>query len=305
MDTINLGRQDQCTCINYSKDLRPDSLHWQYAVNRLTQDLFSSTGVGLPSPHNYLAHWEGGSSLSSSAGCRIHRVSYAFNSDPFASQDVFSYRSERSEHILFRLTHCLIGLPVNVLRLDQGVFAVQPSSTTQEQGNNHKEGYSITHWIRHLEGPTPLIPYSYTMGVRYTNLKRGDVMVRGAIPLWCQSLLLCECYRAWPPIKPGDTRCGLLPFAPHLPLTFMAISDKTDKIDDPELLLWYERFAMDTSDHEFYGQKIEDSPEWQMARLEILENAVLCNISSDDAQAITSMAMAWSNQQQQQGSSRV
>jgi hypothetical protein len=57
---------------------------------------------------------------------------------------------------------------------------------------------------------------------------------------------------------------------------------------------------MDTSDHEFYGQKIEDSPEWQMARLEILENAVLCDISAEDARAITSMALAWSNQQQQQ-----
>ncbi|KAI8341880.1 hypothetical protein BC941DRAFT_499407 [Chlamydoabsidia padenii] len=308
---FSLGQRNECACSNQPNQQPINSNTWRYVVDRITQDLFSSTGVGLPSPHDYLIEYDGDKTCCDY--CRLHGASFDFNSDPFSSQDAFGYRRERSEHILFRLVHCLGLSLVNVLRLDHGVFVVQKQ---QQQYNNldhilNSSSFGVTgqqdiftfdyNDMAGLISNNYLRPStttcSYTIGARYINAgnKQGDMMIRGAIPFWCQTLLLHEFYQARPPIKPGDTRYGLIPFASRLPLTFRAISDNTE---DPDLLLWYERYAMDTSDHEFYGKFVDHiSPEWQMTRLDILGKVVLCDLSHEDAHVITTLATTWAAQQ--------
>ncbi|CAO3578206.1 unnamed protein product [Absidia cylindrospora] len=324
--SVYLGRRDKCTCANKTIHYRPSTDNWKYAVKRIKKEMFSSTGVGLPAPDNYLTEYDGASTPSEKCDyCKNHGSNFDFNSDPFYCKDVFVYRRQRSEHLLFRLTHILGPMQANVLRIYHGVFVAQhlkpkeqpptpsPYSSQQQQQFDLLEAFlnndaqftlpdatqenfdsiftfdynNVPQLISNdaLETPPPttissssssssppsssFIPYSYTVGARYTNPGAES------------------------PIKPNQTRYGLIPFAPEVPLSFVSMTDKKDKVDDPELLLWYERLAMDTSDHELYGRYVNSSPEWETARLDILEGTILCDISSEDAYFITTLGNSW------------
>jgi hypothetical protein len=117
------------------------------------------------------------------------------------------------------------------------------------------------------------LPYTYTVGARYISLttSRKDYLIRGWIPLWCQALILFAIYSADPPIVDHETRFGLVPFAPHLPLVFRPFNPKVDEVVMP-LLDWYERLAMD------------DEP---------VAHPVYCAIPQDSALVITALGNAW------------
>ncbi|KAI8341881.1 hypothetical protein BC941DRAFT_414742 [Chlamydoabsidia padenii] len=146
------------------------------------------------------------------------------------------------------------------------------------------------------------IPYTYTLGARYTSLSghQQDYMIQGAIPLWCQTLILFDIYSAQPPIRPNETRYGLITFAPHLPLTFSILTNQQipdrQTNDEPEILLWYERFAMDNVGEE-HSPLDDDNAYWNANERMVLDKLVYCHIPPDLAQLITSLGTTWTANQ--------
>ncbi|CAO3578201.1 unnamed protein product [Absidia cylindrospora] len=139
------------------------------------------------------------------------------------------------------------------------------------------------------------------------NGHRNDYIIRGVIPLWCQTLLLDRIYRSQPPIEADETRYGLIPFATDLPLSFQSLlgyRDKThemdhvdDELDDPDMLIWYERLAMDDAGRMVIDNASSDYGDayWGANRLDVMRKLVYCHIPPDLSQMISDLGNEWIN----------
>jgi hypothetical protein len=148
------------------------------------------------------------------------------------------------------------------------------------------------------------VPYSYTFGSRYTNPFDGtsDLMIRGKLPLWCQTLFLSECIKQGEPIRANEPRSGLFPFAPHITVTFRSLADSYSAHDFtayPEMTVLYERFTMENIDPyalpEGCGALHED--QWPERKKEVLEGMLLCDIPDSLAALLDDMATVWAASQ--------
>ncbi|KAG2190790.1 hypothetical protein INT46_007652 [Mucor plumbeus] len=146
------------------------------------------------------------------------------------------------------------------------------------------------------------IPYTHTLGIRYTNPYNymRDILVRGNIPLWCQTLFITECLRLLP-IAPGTVVHGILPFAKDIGFHFQTVPIvKNNKFKEPypEIAVMYERFAMELSDpqmmlenRDVYGKT------WEDVQNKILAGVLYCEIPDHTATMITSLSIEWAKTQ--------
>lgn len=146
------------------------------------------------------------------------------------------------------------------------------------------------------------IPYSYTFGARYTNPygDANDIVIRGKLPLWCQTLFLSTCLKQTAdPIRPHVPRAGLFPFAPHVAVTFKKLSLEDTSTIMPELTILYERLTMDHIDSfaflEQYGEGYEC--QWSERKREVLENILVCDLPDEVAKLLSDMATVWAASQ--------
>lgn len=269
---------------------------------------------------------------------------YAFNDEPFSTKDIFSYRQHRSEHLLFRMAHNFgrYKLSHSFVRLAKGVFLVQkwefsepvdvlpplsiPSNAfdylTMENTTVPIETFSFDDLFsdmmqqtrQKLEQPVKqehiepdvrsFIPYTYTMGVRFTNPYNNsrDILVRGNIPLWCQTLFITECMR-FLPITPGSTVNNLLPFAKSIGFEFTTLPivqfANTQVVEPyPELIVLFERFAMELTDPQMMLKNADvGGRTWEERHKAILGGVLFCDIPDETALIITTLANQWATTQ--------
>lgn len=150
-------------------------------------------------------------------------------------------------------------------------------------------------------GNPGFVPYCYTFGARYTDVfgKASDVLVRGHIPLWAQTLFLLECVKQMP-IRPNETRTGLFPFAPDVPVTFRSMAEcfTTDGEPTPEMTLYYERFAMEFSEPEMVHHEADTlGRTWESRKQLVLQRMLYCDIPNNVAQMLTALAIPWAASQ--------
>lgn len=141
------------------------------------------------------------------------------------------------------------------------------------------------------------IPYTYTFGARYTNPygDSHDLIIRGRLPLWCQTLFLSNCLKQTDAIKPNETRLGLFPFAPHIPITFKHFDPDNNDNVKPELNLTYERITMEHLDP--FALPDMDDTQWQEKKQEILRNILICDLPDDVAKVIEDLSIIWAASQ--------
>ncbi|KAI9478528.1 MAG: hypothetical protein EXX96DRAFT_484213 [Benjaminiella poitrasii] len=152
--------------------------------------------------------------------------------------------------------------------------------------------------------PSTYKPITYTIGIRFSNPYNHmrDIVVRGNIPLWCQTLFITECLRRLP-IHPNSWLAGLLPFAKDISFEFRLISSYTyQDVPYPQLIPIYERFAMELSEPQIvlmdYSAS-EDGKEyrWKDREQKILGEVLYCDILDETAVLITSLANEWAKAQ--------
>ncbi|KAI7894991.1 uncharacterized protein EV154DRAFT_49183 [Mucor mucedo] len=303
--------------------------HWRYAISNIRKSLFNSSSCAIPSPASHLMQYErelrksrNNQPLTQYQEGRFGQPLYSFNSDPLASRDIFEYRISRSEHLILRLLQffAMHGKTHSYVRISPGIFLVQkyeecrtefPSPRTISNaldffGQNCAPIDTLTFSdlynsiMQQRTQPRLLsntfIPYTYTLGVRFTNpyKKMRDVLVRGNIPLWCQTLFITECVRLLP-IEQGMTLKGILPFAKDVEFTFGSL-----QFDDPypDLLIMFERFAMELSDpHMMYEVPPNELCRWKNRQLNILDGVLYCEIPDETAMLVTNLADAWATSQ--------
>lgn len=146
------------------------------------------------------------------------------------------------------------------------------------------------------------VPYTHTIGIRYTNPYgyNRDVLVRGNIPLWCQTLFITECLRLLP-IAPGTVVHGILPFAKDIGFHFQTIptlKDNRMREPYPEICVMYERFAMELSDPQMMLENRDvHGKRWEEVQNKILTGILYCEIPDHTASIITSLAIEWAKTQ--------
>ncbi|KAI8879176.1 hypothetical protein K501DRAFT_287501 [Backusella circina FSU 941] len=245
---------------------------------------------------------------------------YHFNSDPLSSKDIFMYREDRSEHLLVRIYHHSDDSPKqNILRLSKGIFIKQQTSPplsgqpviedslnlllmsnindidTLSQINTF-DFNDIFNMIQEEPTHNTFIPYTYTLGARFTNpYRHHDILIRGNIPLWCQILFIHNCVlrqeTEW--IQPGSHLSGLLPFATEMSFTFHTCYSQEPPL--PVLTLLFERFAMELSEPEFMmgDRSMVHGNTWKDKQDSILKGILYCDIPEPLATVITDMANSW------------
>lgn len=141
------------------------------------------------------------------------------------------------------------------------------------------------------------VPYSYTFGARYTNpYGAHDLVIRGKIPLWCQTLFLSVCMKQKEFVQASVPLVGLFPFAPQVPVTFRSFLELDTYAFTPELTLLYERFTLEHIDP--YALPEGDYEcQWPEKKQEILRNILVCDIPDDLAKVLGDMASVWAASQ--------
>jgi hypothetical protein len=282
-------------------------------------------------------------------GC-LDTSSYNFNSEPLSSEDIFAYRRSRSEHLLIRMLHTFTKYEFShsFVRLSKGTFLLQkcepsepvnfPSPNTfsdavdlfvQDDAIAPIGTFSFNDLFNDMMQQTIdkeqqeqeeaekkrrlFKPFTYTLGIRFTNPYKNmnDILVRGNIPLWCQTLFITECMRVLP-IDQGATIKGLLPFAKDIEFHFTALPFVKSNVKDqeditaaaaavepyPELLVMFERFAMELSDPQMMLEIVNvDAAEWRVRFNTILKGVLYCEIPDDTAIIITTLADEWARTQ--------
>jgi hypothetical protein len=245
---------------------------------------------------------------------------YDFNSDPLSSKDIFMYRENRSEHLLVRIYHHYDDSPKqNILRLSKGIFIKQQTSPPVTNssvvenslnlllmsdnddidilnGINTFDFNNIFNMIQEEPVHNTFIPYTYTLGARYTNpYRHHDILIRGNIPLWCQILFIHNCVlrQETELIHPGSRLSGLLPFAADITFAFHTCYSQEPPL--PVLTLLFERFAMELSEPEFMmGDRVMvHGNTWKDKQDSILKGILYCDIPEPLATVITDMANSW------------
>ncbi|KAI8983566.1 hypothetical protein BDB01DRAFT_722745 [Pilobolus umbonatus] len=308
----------------YIKDVN----NWQYVVSQLREDIFNSSSVTFPPPEAYMMK-----KAKMNQHTRIHVSSlsmmnnnptYRYNSDPFIS-DAFMYRQLRSENLLIRMMRCsnLDWDQNSLMRLSKGVFLHQKSQSSLPQSSptmSTIKEFSSCPLNQHVEAPITtfhqndfqqnmyapftdacydmFVPYSYTLGARFTNPYKGkDIMIRGKVPLWCQSLFISECLDKLSSIQPYVPYTGLFSFAPQMTVIFKPlISDHENLIEQyqisPEFLVAYEKFTLEDID-QFTLSHIDSQSQWLPHKKSILQNVLICDISDDMAKILDQMSTYW------------
>jgi hypothetical protein len=323
--------------------------HWSYALSQVRKSVFNSTSTSIYSPAQHIYEYEKQLRIQKNEPEQEQELlsktfgpsTYAFNQEPLSTKDIFSYRQQRSEHLLVRMVHNFSRYEFNhsFVRLAQGMFLVQkwefsdpvdfPPSTALgnaldyfalENTSTPIETFSFNDLFNEMMQQTrqqqelkqqqqtderSFIPYTYTLGIRFTNPYNNmrDVLVRGKIPLWCQTLFITECMR-FLPIAPGSTVKGLLPFAKDIQFKFTTVpiiqSSSNAKVVEPfpELIVLFERFAMEVTDPQMmldnadvYGHT------WEERQNVILGGVLFCDIPDETALMITTLANEWATAQ--------
>ncbi|KAF7721699.1 hypothetical protein EC973_004288 [Apophysomyces ossiformis] len=295
---------------------------WKHIVSKVRQHMYNTTSVAVPLPMKYLP-----SSLPEKKikkcdgpGLRI------FNDELFLIQDIFSFRQLRSENLLHRMLHCFgMQNKSSIVRLSKGVFVQQkwqpesprPSPTLSSIANSsifsmddlapidtfQFDGLSFV--PQSVASPASMmntfVPYCYTFGIRYTNPygNANDVLVRGNVPLWIQTLFLSNCANNMP-IRPNETRTGLIPFAPEVAVTFRTLADCYGEEPYPELTVTYERFAMELSEPEMYLSEYDadnSGRTWAERKRQVLEQMLYWEIPDGLADMLTNLGSMWAANQ--------
>lgn len=301
-----------------------ESINWQHIVSQLREKIFNSSSAACPAPESYWFNKTGqyehiayDTSLQSVANNR-------FNSDPFYTADAFKYRQFRSENLLLRMMQ-LESIKMNLLtliRLSKGVFIHQKWQSSQPHSSptmSAIEDYSSINYGSTYEAPIDTFqhdnmyqmmhtsltdscydiftPYSYTLGARYTNpYKSKDIIIRGKIPLWCQTSFLAECMKI-DNVEAYKAYSGLFVFAPRITVTFRPLLTYDENMYDqcmvlPELLLIYEKFTMEHIDLNC-PEEIDYSCQWTLQKKTILQNVFICDISDELAKMLSQMSSLW------------
>lgn len=144
------------------------------------------------------------------------------------------------------------------------------------------------------------VPYSYTFGARYTNpYGSNDLVIRGKIPLWCQTLFLSACLKRTEPIQMNVPQQGLFPFAPLVSVTFKSLSEYGPYNVSPDLTILYEKFTLEHVD----PFEIPENPKDENCylrlskRQEILKSVLVCDLSDDLSKVLSDMATVWAASQ--------
>ncbi|KAG0174222.1 hypothetical protein DFQ28_000010 [Apophysomyces sp. BC1034] len=299
-----------------------DNDSWRHVVSKMKQQMYNTTSVALPLPTKYMKSDSNGRKGCNPTGHGLR----IYNDELFLIEDIFSFRQLRSENLLHRMLHCYdMSDKSSVMRLSKGVFIQQkwqpqtPQSSPTLSTIGESSVFSTDSlapidtfqfndpsFCQQADPWSPCImntfvPYSYTFGIRYTNPygNASDVLVRGNVPLWIQSLFLSTCANNMP-IRPNETRTGLLPFAPEVPVTFRAMADCYGEEPYPELTIMYERFAMELSEPEMYLS--EHDPDnsgrtWAERKRQVLEQMLYWEIPDGLAEALTNLGTIWAANQ--------
>ncbi|CAO3687744.1 hypothetical protein G6F70_001207 [Rhizopus microsporus] len=303
IDDINSLVSTQSTFIEQSKDF----------VAYMRQQLFNTTSTAFPIPDSlFMQKVAHGSNQYS-------RNPFQYPSDPFDSSDALSYRRQRSENLLLRMICCkrLNLNQISIMRLSRGVFVHQvwqPSSPqssptlstiddilSQTIDSNVNEApvdnfhFDTLYSKRGYDYDGLFVPYSYTFGARYTNPYSDvhDLIIRGRLPVWCQTLFLLNCLKQ--SIQPNVPYTGLFPFAPQVTVTFTSLGDYHMVI--PEMTLLYERFTMEHMDPYAFPDvcngEDEQSVDWPKHKQQILSNILICDIPDDVSKLLEHAANMW------------
>ncbi|KAI9264879.1 hypothetical protein BDA99DRAFT_507165 [Phascolomyces articulosus] len=294
----------------------PGSEDWKQALFHVRNLMYSTTSVGVPSPAIYFEQMNllparGASCLGRDIAIREVNLNTSVS-------DISTYRQQRSDNIVYRMFHCrqfnvdkstIIPLGKGMyIRTEwqqqlqqQSLFASSMPSPQSPYSNQQAPLDEFEKLLYSLQLPTQqntFVPFSYTFGVRFTDALgyASDILIRGRLPLWCQTLFLSECVKQMP-IRPNETRTGLFVFAPEVAVTFQSLANANtvDNPLSPELTLAYERLAMEMSDPELLFA--DDSPdletEWEDRKQKVIQRMVYVDIPDDLAQVLTDMATAW------------
>ncbi|KAG1454788.1 hypothetical protein G6F46_005548 [Rhizopus delemar] len=232
--------------------------------------------------------------------------------------DPLDYRLQRSENLLMRMICCkkLDTSQMSLMRLSKGVFVHQvwesssphssPTLSTIEsalynQAVDFNDEAPIDNFhFNKIYQTQPFsydtfIPFSYTFGVRFTNpySDSHDLIVRGKIPVWCQTLFLSTCFKQ-SSIQPHVPHAGLFPFAPHITVTFKPFDHHLTAI--PELTLLYERLSMEYDDP-YSLPNDEDEIDWPKHKQAIMANMLICDIPDEVAKLVENMGAIWAASQ--------
>ncbi|KAI7860476.1 hypothetical protein BDC45DRAFT_494513 [Circinella umbellata] len=286
---------------------------WKQALFHVRNLMYSSTSVGVPSPAIYFEQMNllpprGASCLGRDIAIREVNLNTSVS-------DISTYRQQRSDNLVLRMFHCqLTNLDKStIIPLGKGMYirtewqskTPQPQSMFNmplPQSMHHQPVDEFEKLLYSLQLPiqqqNTFVPYSYTFGVRFTDALgyASDILIRGRLPLWCQTLFLSECVKQIPAIRPNETHTGLFVFAPEVAVTFQSLANAPMSNElSPELTLRYERIAMELSDPELLFE--DDSPdlemEWEDRKQRVIQRMVYCDIPDDLAQVLTDMATAW------------
>ncbi|KAL9554627.1 hypothetical protein PS6_003309 [Mucor atramentarius] len=281
-------------------------------------------------PSNKLAHLP----LPGSEKDILGLFAYSFNAEPLSTQDIFEYRQLRSEHLLMRMLHCFSKHDFNLSFkwefCEPLAYPTSDSSLTNAMDLFTKDDtlapidtFTFNDLFNDMMEQTNLaaiekkrleeeeaqkqrartfVPYTHTIGIRYTNpySYNRDILVRGNIPLWCQTLFITECLRLLP-IAPGTVVHGILPFAKDFGFHFQTIPTvKDNRLLEPypEICVMYERFAMEVTDPQMMLEnKDVHGKRWEDVQNKILTGILYCEIPDHTASIITSLAIEWAKTQ--------
>ncbi|KAG2195954.1 hypothetical protein INT47_007090 [Mucor saturninus] len=298
-----------------------DNGTWEYITSQLREQIFNSTSIAYSPPETYLAKKAKRDHPSSHVTAMLSMISKNTTSNPFTA-DPLEFRRYRSENLLVRMIHCKsIGLDmsqISLMRLSKGVFVHQiwqscspqssPTMSAIEDSLSNRfidasaeapidtfRFDNVFSMVNHLTTSYDMfVPYSYTFGARFTNPygHAHDLVIRGKIPLWCQTLFLSVCMKQSAPIQPNVPTLGLFPFAPQIPVTFKPFIE-TYGIS-PDLTVLYEKCTMEHADPFTMS---DTEAEWPEKRQEILQDILVCDLEDGLAKILSDMAVVWATSQ--------
>ncbi|KAI8068121.1 uncharacterized protein B0P05DRAFT_551854, partial [Gilbertella persicaria] len=302
--------------------------NWQFVVNQMRQQMFNSSKTNYGSPEtfflqkarqsdplyaNSMAH-----TMRASSFCTLNTAGSDRDADPLA------YRRFRSEHLLMRMLHCRDSdwSQVSLMRLSKGIFVHQKWQSSKPQSSPTLSAIEDTLYQFNDSTEAPIdtfqfdnafhmmnsltsscydmfVPYSYTFGARYTNPygNAHDLVIRGKLPLWCQTLFLSTCLKQATPVQPHVALFGLFPFAPQVAVTFKPLTEEYEHAISPELTLLYERFTLEHYDPLIDIDQDEYECLWAQKKKDILQNILVCDIPDDLAKFLNNMAALWAANQ--------
>ncbi|KAI9490795.1 hypothetical protein BDB00DRAFT_836177 [Zychaea mexicana] len=283
-----------------------DSEDWKKALLHVRQQMYSTTSVAVPSPAIYFEQMNllpprGADCLGRDIAIREVNLNTSVS-------DIGTYRQHRSDNLVFRMFHCNhfeldkstiipLGKGMYIRTEWQSSQPLQPTFMPSPQSQSADEFERLLYSLQLPIQQNTFVPYCYTFGVRFADALgyASDVLIRGRLPLWCQTLFLSECAKQMP-IRPNETRTGLFVFAPEVAVTFQSLANAplTEELS-PELTLCYERLAMELSDPEllFADGSPDLETEWEDRKQRVIQRMVYCDIPDDMAQVLTDMATAW------------